>query len=153
MIRYLRREQTVTAPLAEVWDFFCDPRNLNAITPPEMDFRILTEPLPRMYQGQIIEYSVGFMPLIRSRWLTEIAQVRELEYFVDEQRSGPYRLWYHEHHFQQTARGVALRDQVTYEVGFGPIGDFLAWAWIDRKLQRIFDYRKQVVAQRFGDAG
>lgn len=151
MIRYLRRTQTVRAPLAEVWEFFCDPRNLNVITPPDLDFRIRTDPLPRMYSGQIIEYSVGFLPGIRSRWLTEIAHVRELEYFVDEQRSGPYRLWYHEHHFRQTEHGVELRDQVTYEVGFGPLGDLMAWLWIERTLSRIFDHRRQVVAERFGD--
>lgn len=149
MIRYLRREQTLAAPLAEVWDYFCDPRNLNAITPPDLNFTILTPDLPRMYQGQIVEYRVEFIKGIGSRWLTEIRHVVDQRYFVDEQRVGPYRLWYHEHHFTPISNGVVMRDQVTYEVGFGPIGDLLAWAWIDRRLQGIFDYRRRVIAERF----
>jgi ligand-binding SRPBCC domain-containing protein len=149
MIRYLRREQTLAAPLVEVWDYFCDPRNLNAITPPDLNFTILTPDLPRMYQGQIVEYRVEFIKGIGSRWLTEIRHVVDHRYFVDEQRVGPYRLWYHEHHFTPTPAGVVMRDQVTYEVGFGPVGDLLAWAWIDRRLQGIFDYRRRVIAERF----
>ncbi len=149
MIRYLRREQTLAAPLAEIWDYFCDPRNLNAITPPDLNFTILTPDLPRMYQGQIVEYRVEFIKGIGSRWLTEIRQVVDHQYFVDEQRVGPYRLWYHEHHFTSTPAGVVMRDQVTYAVGFGPVGDLLAWAWIDCRLQEIFDYRRRVIAERF----
>ena len=149
MIRYLRREQTLAAPLVEVWDYFCDPRNLNAITPPDLNFTILTPDLPRMYQGQIVEYRVEFIKGIGSRWLTEIRHVVDHRYFVDEQRVGPYRLWYHEHHFTPTPAGVVMRDQVTYQVGFGPVGELLAWAWIDRRLQGIFDYRRRVIAERF----
>jgi len=149
MTRYLRRQQTLAADPAVLWDFFCDPSNLNAITPPDLDFTIVTTPLPRMYAGQIIEYSVGFVPLIRTRWVTEICHVREGVYFVDEQRVGPYRLWYHEHHFTVTPRGVEMRDQVTYDIGYGPLGGLLGALWIDRRLAQIFDYRRNIVAERF----
>ncbi len=149
MIRRLRRAQVVPAPLGEVWEFFCDPRNLDAITPPELRFTIVSDPLPRMHQGQLIEYRVGFLPGLSSRWLTEIRHVRDEAYFVDEQRVGPYRLWYHEHHFRAVAGGVEMRDEVTYQVGFGPLGDLLAALWIDAKLARIFDFRAAAIARRF----
>lgn len=149
MVRYLRRTQTLAAETAVLWDFFADPNNLNAITPPDLQFTIITQDLPRMYAGQIIEYRVGFMPLLHSRWVTEIRQVREGTYFVDEQRVGPYSLWYHEHHFTVTPRAVEMRDQVTYDIGFGPLGGILGALWIDRRLAQIFDYRRKVVAERF----
>jgi len=149
MVSYLRRTQTLAADPVVVWDFFADPNNLNAITPPDLDFTIITHDLGRMYAGQIIEYRVGFLPMLRSRWVTEIRHVREGVYFVDEQRVGPYRLWYHEHHFTATPRGVEMRDQITYDIGFGVLGGILGTLWIDRRLAQIFDYRRKIVAERF----
>jgi len=99
MIHYLYREQVVSASLEEVWDFFSTPRNLNALTPDELSFRIIGEPAGSMYEGQVIEYRVSFMKGIWSKWLTEITHVSEKRFFVDEQRVGPYKLWHHEHHF------------------------------------------------------
>lgn len=151
-VSYLRRTQTLVADPAVLWDFFADPRNLNAITPPDLDFTIITEDLPRMHAGQIIEYRVKFLPVIRTRWVTEIRHVREGLYFVDEQRVGPYRLWYHEHHFTSTPRGIEMRDQVTYDIGYGPLGGVLDHLWISRRLGQIFDYRRDAVAKRFNGA-
>lgn len=151
MIRQLYREQTLAGDLAHVWEFFASPQNLNAITPGDLTFRIVGAPPARMYAGQMIEYRIGVLPGITTRWLTEITHVRELEYFVDEQRIGPYRLWHHEHRFQPAAngRGVLMTDRVTYEVGFGPIGEVLHAAWIGRQLKAIFDYRAAKIAELF----
>ena len=82
MIHYLIREQIVPAPRQKVWDYFCDPQNLDVITPPDMNFEILQGADSKMYPGQLIEYRVEFVRGIRSRWLTEIAHVRAGEYFV-----------------------------------------------------------------------
>lgn len=151
MIRQLRREQTLSGNLDQVWDFFASPQNLNAITPGDLTFRIVGEPPVRMYAGQMIEYRIGILPGITTRWLTEITHVREGEYFVDEQRVGPYRLWHHEHHFQRApdGRGVVMTDRVTYEVGFGTVGEVLHAAWIGRQLKTIFDYRAKRIAELF----
>ena len=102
---------------------------------------------------QVIEYRIGVLPGVTTRWLTEITHVRELEYFVDEQRVGPYRLSHHEHHFAATpdGRGVVMTDRVTYEVGFGPIGEVLHAAWIGRQLKTIFDYRAARIAELFSN--
>lgn len=150
---YLRREQLIPAPIERVWPFFCDPRNLDRLTPDELRFKIVTPEPPRMYPGQIIEYRVRFMPGLWSTWVTEIRHVREERYFVDEQRIGPYRLWYHEHHFEPVEGGVLMRDQVTYALPAGPLGQAVHALWVKAKLARIFDYRRELVRQIFPSNG
>lgn len=152
MVHYLVREQTVPAPRQKVWEYFCDPQNLNAITPPDMNFEILQGADAKMYPGQLIEYRVEFVRGIRSRWLTEIAHVRDGEYFVDEQRVGPYRFWYHEHVFQDAPAGTRMTDRVTYVVPFGVLGDLVNTFWIRKRLEQIFDFRRQKIVELFGEA-
>jgi ligand-binding SRPBCC domain-containing protein len=145
----LLREQMIPAAPEQVWEYFCDPRNLNEMTPADMNFMILS-PMPgRMSEGQIIEYRVEFIRGLRSLWLTEIAHVREPAYFVDEQRIGPYRFWYHEHVFEAAPGGTKMTDRVTYSIGFGPLGDLLNTLWIGRRLKGIFDYRCQKIKELF----
>jgi ligand-binding SRPBCC domain-containing protein len=150
MINCLYREQLIPAPLEKVWEYFCDPKNLNAITPPDMNFEILTGGDIRMYEGQLIEYRVEFVRGLRSRWLTEISHVRECEYFVDEQRMGPYRFWYHEHGFEEAASGTMMKDRVTYAVPAGFLGDILNRVWIAERLTGIFEYRRKMITELFG---
>jgi ligand-binding SRPBCC domain-containing protein len=148
MIHTLERTQLIPAPIGRVWDYFSTPGNLNALTPPEMYFEILGAP-PAMYQGQLIAYRIRVAPGIRVRWLTEIRHVRENAFFVDEQRAGPYRLWYHEHHFAAVNGGVLMTDRVTYALPFGSLGDLVHALWVRRTLRRIFDYRREAVARLF----
>lgn len=150
MIHYLHREQFIPDSVEHVWEYFADPKNLNAITPPDMNFEIVTGGDVCMYEGQIIEYRVEFLRGLRSLWLTEIAHVREKEYFVDEQRIGPYRFWYHEHSFAPVDSGVKMTDHVTYAVPFGLIGDLVNALWIRKRLSDIFDYRKIKIDELFG---
>ena len=147
----LIREQTIAAPLAEVWDYFATPANLNPLTPPDMNFEIVHGGEVAMYAGQLIEYRVEFLPGIRSRWLTEIAHVEPQACFVDEQRIGPYRFWYHEHIFSAVNEGVRMTDRVTYALPFGIIGDLVHTLWVRGRLEGIFDYRYQKIDQLFGN--
>ena len=140
-IQVLRREQFIPAPLELVWEYFCDPRNLDEITPPDMKFTIVSVDPGHIVEGQIIEYRVEFIRGLRSLWLTEIAHVREQEYFVDEQRIGPYQFWYHEHSFTAADGGTWMRDKVTYSIGYGLLGDLLNSLWINQRLKSIFDFR------------
>lgn len=148
MIHTLERTQFIAASLDQVWTYFSAPENLNALTPPEMHFEILGEP-PPMYQGQLIAYRIRVAPGVRVGWLTEIRHVRDHEFFVDEQRAGPYRLWYHEHHFSAVDGGVQMVDRVTYALPFGLLGDFIHALWVRRTLRRIFDYRHGAVDKLF----
>jgi ligand-binding SRPBCC domain-containing protein len=150
MIHRLTQKQLVTASLDDVWAYFATPANLNDMTPPDMQFEIIHGNESRMYQGQLIEYRVQFMPLVKSRWLTEIAHVQEKSYFVDEQRIGPYHFWYHEHRFEEVEDGTHISDQVTYELPFGLLGDFVHAIWVRPRLNSIFEYRKVKVKEIFG---
>jgi ligand-binding SRPBCC domain-containing protein len=150
MIHRIHRDQIIPTSPAEVWRFFCDPRNLNVITPPDMEFEIIQGGGVEMYAGQLIEYRVQFMPGLHSQWLTEIAHVREGRYFVDEQRIGPYRFWYHEHLFDPVDGGVRMTDHVTYVVPYGILGDLLNRIWIRRRLEGIFDFRSARIDELFG---
>ena len=150
MINYLHREQILPAPIEKVWAYFCDPKNLNEITPPDMKFEIVSGGAVKMYEGQVVEYRVKFFRGLRSLWLTEIAHVRENEYFVDEQRVGPYRFWYHEHRFEQVQGGVKMIDHVTYVLPFGFLGDIVHSVWIGNRLKSIFDFRVRKIEELFG---
>ena len=150
MINYLHREQIIPAPIEAVWEFVCAPQNLNTITPPDMNFEIIAGGDAKMYEGQMIEYRVEFIRGVRSLWLTEIAHVRENEYFVDEQRVGPYRFWYHEHRFENVQGGVKMTDHVTYVLPFGPLGDVVHAVWVRNRLKSIFDFRVQEIENLFG---
>jgi len=150
MLQRIHRTQDVPAGLDEVWEYFSNPLNLNALTPEDMDFEIIRNDFKQMVQGQLIEYRVKFMPLLRSRWLTEIAHVRQRAYFVDEQRLGPYRFWYHEHLFEAVPGGTRITDRVTYELPFGPLGDLVHALWVGPRLKSIFDYRQTRISALFG---
>jgi ligand-binding SRPBCC domain-containing protein len=147
---HLHREQFIPATPAAVWDFFATPSNLNEITPPMVKFQILHELPKRMYAGQLIEYRISPWPGVWLHWLTEIRHLREGVYFVDEQRAGPYRFWYHEHSFAPVPGGVKMTDHVTYAVGWGPAGWLAEKLWVRGQLKEIFDYRARRVRELFG---
>lgn len=152
MVHYLHREQFIPAPVEKVWCYFCDPRNLNEITPPDLNFEIVKGGDFATYEGQLIEYRVEFMPYFRSMWLTEIAHVQDCKYFADEQRVGPYRFWYHEHIFEAMPFGTRMMDRVTYAIPLGFLGDILDSLWIGRRLNQIFEFRRQKIIELFGAA-
>lgn len=148
MIHQLHFTQLLPANLETVWDFFATPDNLNLLTPPELQFETLTAP-SRMYAGQMIAYRIRVLPGIRVRWLTEITHVSERDYFVDEQRLGPYQLWHHEHRFVAKNGGVEMTDHVTYALAFGPLGELVHQLWVRRTLARIFAFRREKIAAHF----
>jgi ligand-binding SRPBCC domain-containing protein len=150
MIHLLETTQIIHAGIEGAWEFFSDPRNLSKITPPELDFTILSVPPGRIHPGMMIEYRVRPLLGIAVRWLTEITHVEPGELFVDEQRVGPYRIWHHEHHFKQLDGGrIEMTDRVTYVMPFGPLGDLLHPVLVKPRLARIFAFRERVVNEHF----
>ena len=138
----------------KVWDFFSRPENLNEITPDDMKFQFLTDTKgKKMYEGMIIRYKVSPLPLMKFNWVTEITKIREKEYFVDEQRIGPYRMWHHEHHFEAVEGGVKMTDIVSYRVPFGLLGKLVNWLFVGKKVAGIFKYREQVIGRFFEVGG
>jgi ligand-binding SRPBCC domain-containing protein len=147
----IHEQLELAASMDEIWDFISSPSNLKEITPDYMGFEIRTPGLPqKIYPGLMIGYWVRPVLGIRLSWLTEISQVREPHYFVDEQRIGPYALWHHEHHLSPTERGVLMTDLVTYRLPAGPLGVLAHKIFIKKQLAGIFRYREQAMVERFG---
>lgn len=150
-IHTLRSSQILRATPQQCWDFFSDPRNLSKITPPDMGFIVKSKLPPRIHAGMMIEYRVSPLLGIPMTWLTEITQMREGEYFVDEQRVGPYAIWHHEHRFNDLGDGrVEMNDIVTYVLPFSPFSEIVHPILVKPQLDKIFAYREKVVAQMFG---
>ena len=147
----LKTVQVIPADLDTAWDFFSKPENLNAITPKKMGFKIIGEAFKNdMYAGQIIQYTVKPLLGIPLYWMTEITHVKDKEYFVDEQRFGPYSLWHHQHHFKQTNNGIEMTDLVHYKVPYWFIGDIANTLIVKKQLKEIFDFRRKAVEEKFG---
>ena len=150
MIHVLQTTQVIPVTLDRAWDFFSDPRNLAKITPPELDFTILTTLPERVHAGLMIEYRVRPLLGIPVRWLTEITHVEPEKFFVDEQRIGPYRIWHHEHHFKALDDGhTEITDRVTYVLPFGPLGDLVHPFLVKPQLAKIFAFREKAVGEMF----
>jgi ligand-binding SRPBCC domain-containing protein len=146
----VERKQFLPITIAEAWTFFSDAENLSRITPPEMGFRI-TSPkhIGPVYPGMIISYSVRPILSIPLPWITEITRVKQPEYFIDDQRVGPYKLWHHQHVFKQVDGGVEMTDIIHYQAPFGFIGRLAESLFINRKVKHIFDYRSRVLMDIF----
>jgi ligand-binding SRPBCC domain-containing protein len=150
-IHSLQKTQKINLSISEVWDFISSPRNLKEITPDYMGFKIITDLPEKMYAGQIIQYKVTPLLNIPMSWCTEITHVKEHEYFVDEQRQGPYNFWHHQHHIKPIKNGVEMLDIVHYQAPFGIIGELVTPLIVTKKLEEIFEYRFNKLIQLFGE--
>jgi ligand-binding SRPBCC domain-containing protein len=138
----LKTVQKLPVSIEVAWDFFSMPQNLKEITPKELGFNIISKHHgERMYAGQIIEYKVSPILGIPLYWMTEITQVKDRQFFIDEQRYGPYSLWHHQHHFKQIEGGVEMTDIVHYKVPFWFLGDIANSILVRSQLRKIFDFR------------
>ncbi len=146
----LKTVQSLPIEIGEAWDFFSDPRNLKVITPTYMGFNILSGAERKMYPGQIIQYIVTPVAGIKTKWVTEITHVKDKEYFVDEQRFGPYAMWHHKHFFKEIPGGVEMEDIVDYKLPFGILGKMVHPLIVEPKLKEIFEFRKEKLVELFG---
>lgn len=144
-VETLRRTQELEGTPEEVFPFFADAHNLEAITPPLLRFRVLTPRPIEMRTGALIEYRLRIRG-VPIRWKTRIEEWSPSTRFVDRQLSGPYRLWHHTHDFEPLPGGRTLMtDTVRYSVGFGPAGALAQRLFVDRDVAAIFDYRASVI--------
>jgi ligand-binding SRPBCC domain-containing protein len=145
--------QIIPAELTEVWEFISSPVNLKHITPPYLGFEIIKNNLPeRMYSGMIISYKVSPLLGIKMNWVTEITHVKENEYFIDEQRIGPYSMWHHQHKITSIKEGVLMTDIVSYKPPFGFLGVLSNKIFLRKQLDEIFSFRKSAIDKRFGSS-
>lgn len=143
--------QKIPIGLLEAWNFFSSPANLEKITPSELGLKIQNgNEVKKMYAGQIITYTVQPIWKINFEWVTEITAVQEPDYFIDEQRFGPYSFWHHEHRFTAIPEGTLIEDIIYYKVPFGIIGKVFNHLKIKKDINRIFAYRCKFLTQHFG---
>lgn len=146
----LYREQKLNIDIETAWEFFSSPENLKTITPPYMGFEITSKhSQEKMFAGMIISYVVKPLMNLPFTWVTEITHVKEKEYFVDEQRFGPYKLWHHLHRFKIVDNKLVMIDLVNYVIPFGIIGRIAHKLFIRKKIEEIFDYRKNILEDKF----
>ncbi len=146
----LHRTQILPVSLEAAWDFLCRPEHLRDLTPPGVGLTVTSHIPDRMYPGLIITYRLGLYSMFYFNWVTEITQAEPLSYFIDVQRSGPYRFWHHEHRLRSVEGGVEMKDLIHYALPFGLLGRMVHAAIVKKQLNAIFDYRCEVLAERFG---
>lgn len=148
----LKTTQKLPITLDKAWEFISSPYNLKTITPPHMGFNITNGvgEQDKMFAGQIIVYKLSPIPGYRTEWVTEITHVKEGEYFIDEQRFGPYALWHHKHQLKPIAGGVLMEDTVHYKLPLGILGQWAHALFVRKMLTRIFDYRRKTMESLFG---
>ena len=145
------RTQKIPININKAWEFLSNPNNLKTITPSYMGFNIIENENTEMYSGQIIKYTVSPILGIKINWVTEITHVKNLEYFVDEQRFGPYSFWHHKHFIKEIKDGVEMIDILDYALPFGILGRIFHPLIVRPKLDEIFNYRREKLIKIFGN--
>ncbi len=146
----LHKKQKLPISLEKAWEFLSSTKNLKTITPDYMSFNILSGAEKPMFAGQIIQYIVTPILGIKTKWVTEITHVKEGEYFVHEQRFGPYALWHHKHFIKEIDGGVEMEDIIDYKVPMGILGQIVHPILVKPKLEEIFAYRQKKLIALFG---
>jgi len=147
----LQRTQVLPISINEAWDFFSNPKNLKVITPEFMRFDITSVSKDsRMYPGMIITYIVSPIMNIPFNWVTEITHVNEPHYFVDNQKSGPFKFWHHQHFFKEVPSGSEMTDIVNYAAPFDPISRPIEKTIVRQRVEMIFDFRYKKLNEMFG---
>lgn len=145
------RIQKLPVTIEKVWDFIGDPKNLSVITPPEMGFKTLSGDDRKMFSGQIIHYTITPLFGIKIEWVTEITHVKAGQFFVDEQRFGPYAFWHHKHFLREIPGGVEMEDWIHYKLPMGFLGRLFHPVLVKPNLEKIFEFRRKKLIELFGE--
>lgn len=143
----IERSQVIGLSVERAFEFFSDPRNLPRITPPWLGFTVLESP-ERLSTGCQMSYTIRWLGL-PLRWTTEIVDYVPGERFTDRQKRGPYRSWWHEHHFTALGNETLMRDRIEYELPLGLLGALMHTLVVRRQLRQILDYRFDVAERMF----
>ena len=147
----LEFEQFIDLPIEDVFDFFSKPENLSLITPPRLRFDILTPTPLEMKEGQLIDYSLKILYLIKLHWRTLITDYQKPYKFIDQQIKGPYTLWHHTHTFEEKDGGTLIKDNLKYVIPFGWIGRAIHFIYIKHDINGIFQYRHKILNDIFSE--
>ncbi len=145
------QKQKVPISLDEAWKFLTNSDNLSIMTPSYMNFKKISKDNRPLYSGQIIQYSVTPILGIPVKWVSEITQLKENDYFVDIQLFGPYTMWHHKHFIREIDGGVEMEDLIDYKIPLGLIGQMVHPLVVKPKLQEAFAFRKAKLIEIFGE--
>jgi len=147
-LHIFKQEMTIDKPIEEVFSFFSNAENLNKLTPPILDFKILT-PLPiAMKRGALIDYKIKLNGIV-FKWKTKITAWEPNKRFEDTQLKGPYKVWIHEHLFEVVNGKVKMTDTVTYEAPGGFLEPLINKFYISKKVAEIFEFRTKMLEEFF----
>jgi ligand-binding SRPBCC domain-containing protein len=151
MIYYFKTEHLLPISIEMAWSFFSSAKNLALITPPEMEFKILTKLDDKeIYEGLLIDYTVKPVLGIPLNWQTEIFKVDKPHSFADRQLKGPYKIWEHTHTFIQKENGTVMIDELKYQIPLGILGDLAHSIFVKKKVAEIFKFRERALEKIFG---
>ena len=146
--RELVAEQWVPRAIDDVFRFFSDEKNLEALTPPFLSFQVVGMSTPQIERGTLIDYRLSLRG-VPIKWRTEISEWEPGRRFVDEQLKGPYAKWHHTHEFEPFAGGTLMRDRVRYRLPLGSFGDAVAGWKVRSDVGAIFNFRREKIAEVF----
>ena len=147
----LKFEQKIDLPVSDVFDFFSKPENLSLITPSRLKFDIITPTPLEMKDGQLIDYSLKIMYVIKLHWRTLITHFEKPVKFIDQQIKGPYSLWHHTHKFKKIDGGTLIIDELKYAIPFGFFGRLIHFLYIKHDIKSIFEYRHKNLDKIFSE--
>ena len=131
----------------EMWDFMSNEKNLEEITPPWLNFKVLHKTHEHLQKGSIITYKL-YLKGIPISWQSLISDWQENKFFADTQIKGPYGLWHHQHLFVPLQNGMLMYDYIDYDVPLWPFGEIGLWM-IKKDLKKIFNFRSKILTQKF----
>jgi len=143
----ITRSMKLPFNIENVFQFFCDVKNLQRITPPELNFKILTPRPIEIIEGITIDYQMSLFK-IPFLWRSKITVWNPPFEFVDSQIKGPYNIWVHTHRFHGDNNNTTIEDRVLYRLPLWPIGEMAHWL-VRAQLNRIFDYRLKTIKEIF----
>lgn len=146
----LHKTQKLPITVDEAWAFLCNPANLSKLTPPKMNMTIISMEDRPIYAGQVLQYSVTPLPGFKTKWISEITQFKDRDYFVDVQLYGPYSFWHHKHFIRAIEGGVEMEDLIHYKVPLGWLGQLVQPIIVKPKLEDVFNFRKTQLEAIFG---
>lgn len=134
----------VNTNINETWDFFTNVKNISKIMPKELNFNVTSKTSKKLYEGEIITFrtKIPHIPLLTTNIISEIKKISTKEYFIDQQISGPYKIWHHEHHFKKSKNNTTIiSEKIHYKLHFHPFSRVLHKLFIRRQIVNLFQYR------------
>ena len=145
----LKTSQNVHAKIEDIWEYFTEIKNLEKIMPKKYNVKITQGRKGKLYAGKIFNIKMKILPFVYANITSEIKAIEKERLFIDSQVFGPYKMWHHEHLFEEKEDGILMTDIITYAPPMGVLGDIANKLFINKKVNNIFNYRKKIIDQIF----